>query len=194
MATRTEDQAADTPAAATTQTEHEEPTQPEAAAGEATREEAAAEEMEGPDEALADEDGAPAAQDGPSGVGQGAGAVVAAALGLVSLTGSWIGTVASARESLLGQLQTSSSSSVATMVKEGYGDAWHANALWAGLFALLALVTGVAVLARPAFGTPGGPQAPWIKSVAWAGVSLGVLGLLLAVLKYTDVLLGLPSA
>ncbi|GHF60904.1 hypothetical protein [Streptomyces griseosporeus] len=190
MATKTEDQAADTPAAGTTADEgttEEETAAEEAAPEQAGTGEAAAEEPEGHDET-------PAGQDGPSGVGQGAGAVVAAALGLVSLTGSWIGTVASARESLIGQLQTSSSSSVATMVKEGYGDAWHANALWAGLFALLALVTGVVVLARPAFGAPGRPQAPWIKSVAWAGVALGVLGLLLAVLKYTDVLLGLPSA
>ncbi|WP_086737680.1 hypothetical protein [Streptomyces glaucescens] len=146
----------------------------------------------------ADGDTAPAdtavKEAGPSGVGQGAGAVVSAALGVVSLTGSWVGTVASARESLIGQLETSSSSSVAAMVEAGYGDAWRAGALWAGLFALAALIAGVVVLARPAFGAPGEPQAPWIKSVAWAGVSLGVIGLLLAVLKYTDVLLGLPSA
>ncbi|WP_037677683.1 hypothetical protein [Streptomyces griseus] len=132
--------------------------------------------------------------EGPSGVGQGAGAVVSAGLGIVSLTGSWVGTVASARESLIGQLQNSQSSSVAKMIKEGYGDAWQATALWAGVFALIALIVGVVVLVRPAFGAPGRPQAPWIKSVAWAGVSLGVLGLFLAVLKYTDILLGLPSA
>ncbi|MEU3985088.1 hypothetical protein AB0F77_34345 [Streptomyces sp. NPDC026672] len=135
----------------------------------------------------------PAGAERPSGVGQGAAAVVSAALGLVSLNGGWIGTVASARETLVGQLQTSSTASVATQVKEVYGDAWHATALWAGVFALLALVTGVVTLARPAFGAPGGQQAPWIKSVAWAGVSLGVVGLLLAVLKYSDALLGLPS-
>lgn len=129
----------------------------------------------------------------PSGVGQGAGAVVSAALGLVSLSGGWIGTVASAREQLVGQLRTSSTASVATQIKEVYGDAWHTTALWAGLFALAALITGVVVLARPAFGAPGRPQAPWIKSVAWAGVSLGVIGLLLAILKYSDALLGLPS-
>jgi hypothetical protein len=134
-----------------------------------------------------------AEDEGPSGVGQGAGAVVSAGLGIVSLTGSWVGTVASARESLIGQLQTTQSSSVAKMVKEGYGDAWQATALWGGVFALVALLVGVFVLARPAFGAPGRPQAPWIKSVAWAGVSLGVIGLFLAVLKYTDVLLGLPS-
>ncbi|MFI9174688.1 hypothetical protein [Streptomyces lincolnensis] len=133
-------------------------------------------------------------EDGPTGVGQGAGAVVSAALGLVSLTGSWVGTVASAREQLIGQLQTSQGASVATQVKEVYGDSWQTSALWAGVFAVVALVVGVLVLARPAFGAPGKPQAVWIKSVAWGGVALGVIGLLLAVLKYTDVLLGLPSA
>ncbi|MEU7059859.1 hypothetical protein [Streptomyces sp. NPDC046197] len=130
----------------------------------------------------------------PSGVGQGAGAVVSAALGLISLSGSWLGTVAGAREQLIGQLQTSSSATVAKQIKAVYGDAWQTTALWGGLFALCALIVGVVVLARPAFGAPGRPQASWIKSVAWAGVSLGVVGLLLAVLKYTDVLLGLPSA
>lgn len=130
----------------------------------------------------------------PAGVGQGAAAIVSAGLGLVSLTGSWVGTVAAARETLVGQLETAADAGVATQVKEVYGDAWHTSALWGGLFALTALIAAVAVLARPAFGTPGRPQAPWIRSAAWAGVALGVLGLLLAVLKYTDVLLGLPSA
>jgi hypothetical protein len=145
-----------------------------------------------------DEDDLPEAarEEGPTGVGQGAGAVVSAALGLVSLTGSWVGTVASARQSLVGQLhaQTATSSDVAKLLDEGYGDAWKATALWGGVFALIALVVGVGVLARPAFGAPGKPQATWIKSVAWGGVALGVVGLLLAVLKYTDLLLDLPSA
>ncbi|MER6125149.1 hypothetical protein ABT173_21410 [Streptomyces sp. NPDC001795] len=132
--------------------------------------------------------------EGPSGVGQGAGAVVSAGLGVISLTGSWVGTVASARETLVGQLQTSSTASVAKQIKAVYGDAWHTTALWGGLFALAALIVGVVVLARPAFGAPGKPQAAWIKSVAWGGVALGVIGLLLAALKYTDILLGLPSA
>lgn len=125
---------------------------------------------------------------------QGAGAIVSAVLGLVSLTGGWIGTVAAARETLVGQLGTSSTASVATQIKEVYGDAWKTSALWAGIFALVALIIGAVVLVRPAFGAPGKPQPVWIKSVSWAGVVIGVVGLLLAVLKYTDVLLGLPSA
>ncbi|MGW6909716.1 hypothetical protein [Streptomyces sp. NPDC054940] len=146
-------------------------------------------EIEAEDEVTAE-----ATEEGPTGVGQGAGAVVSAALGLVSLTGGWIGTVAAARETLVGQLETASNASVAKQIKEVYGDAWQTSAVWAGVFALAALIVGVVVLARPAFGAPGKPQATWIKSVAWGGVALGVIGLLLAVLKYTDALLGLPTA
>jgi hypothetical protein len=151
------------------------------------------EDADDADEFLA-EDGA-AVTDASVGVGQGAGAVVSAVLGFVSLTGSWIGTIAAQRESILGQMESSSSGtpSVAVQLKETYGDPWQTTALWAGLFALTALVVGVVVLARPAFGNQARPQAAWIKSVSWAGVALGVIGLLLAVLKYTDALLGLPS-
>ncbi|MER7376059.1 hypothetical protein [Streptomyces lanatus] len=148
------------------------------------------------DDSADDADELPEAQvKEPTGVGQGAAAVVSAVLGLVSLTGSWVGTVASAREEITGQLemQASQNAGVATQLQAVYGDAWQATALWGGVFALVALLVGVAVLARPAFGVPGKPQPVWIKSVSWAGVSLGVIGLLLAVLKYTDVLLGLPS-
>ncbi|MER5518149.1 hypothetical protein [Streptomyces sp. NPDC002763] len=152
-----------------------------------------AEDLEDDADLAGELDEAEAEAEGPSGVGLGAAAVVSVVLGLVSLTGGWIGTVAAARETLVGQLQTSSTASVATQVKEVYGDAWQTTALWAGAFALVALITGVVVIARPAFGAPGKPQAPWIKSVAWAGVALGVIGLLLAVLKYSDALLGLPS-
>ncbi|MEU0249832.1 hypothetical protein [Streptomyces sp. NPDC006235] len=133
-------------------------------------------------------------EEGPTGVGQGAAAVVSAALGVVSLTGSWLGTVAAARQNLIGQLETAQNAGVAKQIQAVYGDAWQTTALWGGFFALLALVVGVVTLARPAFGTPGRIQAPWIKSVAWAGVALGVIGLFLAVLKYTGILLGLPSA
>ncbi|MFF3410963.1 hypothetical protein ACFYW8_33095 [Streptomyces sp. NPDC002742] len=154
----------------------------------------AADETDEADEDLAaDDDSAEAGQD--TGVGQGAAAVVSAGLGVVSLTGSWVATVAAARESLNGQLQlqASSTASVAAQVKEVYGDAWATTALIGGLFALAALIVGVVVLVRPAFGAPGKPQAAWIKSVAWAGISLGVVGLVLAVAKYSDLILGLPS-
>ncbi|GHH86691.1 hypothetical protein [Streptomyces capitiformicae] len=131
----------------------------------------------------------------PSGVGQGAGAIVSAALAVISLSGSWVGTVAAEREQITGNLemQAATNATVATQLEAVYGDAWQATAMWGGVFALIALIVGVAVLVRPAFGVPGKPQPVWIKSVSWAGVSLGVIGLILAVLKYTDVWLGLPS-
>ncbi|MEV0439199.1 hypothetical protein AB0I84_25270 [Streptomyces spectabilis] len=147
------------------------------------------EDLSDPDELAAD--AVPAAE--PQGVGQGAAAVVAAALGLIGLSGGWLGTVASARESLIGQLNTSQGASVGRQVQAVYGDSWKTTALVAGAFALAALVVGVVVLLRPAFGAPDRVQAPWIKSVAWAGVALGAIGLALAVAKYTDLLLGLPS-
>lgn len=200
MATKTEDEAGANSAEATGTDEATGPltdeTRAEGPADESTDDAESTHDAEAAGAEAGAEDAAEDAKEaaGPLGVGQGAGAVVSAALGLVSLSGSWLGTVAGAREQLIGQLRTSTSASVSQQIKEVYGDAWHTTALWGGLFALLALVVGVVVLARPAFGAPGRPQAPWIKSVAWAGVTLGVLGLLLAVLKYTDALLALPSA
>ncbi|MGW0845999.1 hypothetical protein ACWD26_38865 [Streptomyces sp. NPDC002787] len=142
-----------------------------------------------------DEGFPPVAAKASSGVGQGAAGIVSVVLGLVSLTGGWVGTVASAREEITGQLemQAASNATVATQLQAVYGDAWQASALWGGVFALIGLIVGVAVLARPAFGDPDQVQAPWIKSAAWAGVSVGFIGLVLAVLKYSDILLALPS-
>ncbi|MER5947960.1 hypothetical protein ABT127_18080 [Streptomyces sp. NPDC001904] len=189
--------------------EEDAPSQETAGATEATEPEATATGSTAPEAGATEDDDAAAeaaaeaelarlaeenaAADRPSGVGQGAAAIVSVALGVVAMSGSWLGTVASARESLIGQLNTSQSASVATQVSEVYGDSWHAAAVVGGVFSLIALIVGAFVLARPAFGTPGRPQAVWIKSVAWAGVSLGVLGLLLAVAKYSDLLLGLPK-
>jgi hypothetical protein len=146
-------------------------------------------------EVLGEDDEAGDAVAGGSGVGLGAAAVVSAGLGIVSLTGSWVGTVAQARDSLYGQLETAQNAGVAEQIQQVYGDSWNANALVAGFFALAALIVGVVVLIRPAFGNPDRipAQSPWVKSVAWAGVSLGVVGLLLAVLKYSDILLSMPS-
>lgn len=142
------------------------------------------------DELVVVEEVAPAKS---SGVFQGAAAVVSAALGLIGLSGGWLGTVAAARSNIVGQLETKQSASVADQIQALYGDSWQITALIAGAFALAALVVGFVVLVRPAFGAPDQVQAPWIKSVAWAGVALGVIGLLLAIAKYSDLIFGLPS-
>ncbi|MFJ8888556.1 hypothetical protein ACIRJR_34850 [Streptomyces sp. NPDC102402] len=130
-----------------------------------------------------------------SGVGTGAAAVVSAGLGIVSLSGAWTGRVAAERETLMGQIKTSGGGSAAQQISEIYGDAWHSTALVNGLFALLALIVGVFVLVRPAFGTPSlRPQAGWVRSVAVAGITLGVLGVLISVGMYFDLFVAMPSA
>ncbi|MFI8354797.1 hypothetical protein [Streptomyces cyaneofuscatus] len=129
------------------------------------------------------------------GVGAGATAVVSAALGIVALTGAWSGRVAAERETLMGQIQTAGGSSAAQQISEIYGDAWHATALVNGVFAVLALLVGAFVLARPAFGTPATrPQPAWIRAVALAGIALGTLGVLISAGMYFDLFLSLPVA
>ncbi|MEV5580278.1 hypothetical protein AB0L39_17130 [Streptomyces parvus] len=129
------------------------------------------------------------------GVGAGAAAVVSAALGVVALTGAWTGRVAAERETLIGQIKLSGGGSAAQQISEIYGDAWHTTALVNGVFALLALLVGVVVLVRPAFGAPADrPQPAWVRAVALAGVALGVLGVLISAGMYLDLLVSLPSA
>ncbi|PVC97126.1 hypothetical protein [Streptomyces sp. CS147] len=129
------------------------------------------------------------------GVGAGAAAVVSAALGVVALTGAWTGRVAAERETLIGQIKTSGGGSAAQQISEIYGDAWHTTALVNGVFALLALLVGVVVLVRPAFGAPAGrPQPAWVRAIALAGVALGVLGVLISAGMYLDLFVSLPSA
>ncbi|MGQ7752337.1 hypothetical protein ACUN29_28265 [Streptomyces sp. WC2508] len=131
----------------------------------------------------------------PSGLGAAAAAVVAAGLGVVALTGSWTGKVAAERETLIGQIKTSGGGTAAQQISEIYGDAWHSTALVNGLFALLALLVGIFALVRPAFGVPSAqPQPGWVRAVATAGIALGVLGLLISVGMYFDLIVALPTA
>ncbi|MGW1108667.1 hypothetical protein [Streptomyces sp. NPDC002540] len=132
---------------------------------------------------------------GPSGLGPAASAVAAAGLGVVALSGSWTGKIAAERETLIGQIKTSTGSSAAQQISEIYGDAWHATALVNGLFALLAVLVGVFALVRPAFGAPSPhPQPGWVRAVATAGIALGVLGVVLSIGMYFDLIVSLPTA
>ncbi|MFJ9682874.1 hypothetical protein ACIRP2_33235 [Streptomyces sp. NPDC101194] len=132
---------------------------------------------------------------GPSGLGPAAAAVAAAGLGIVALSGSWTGRIAAERETLIGQIKTSTGSSAAQQISEIYGDAWHSTALVNGLFALLAVLVGVFALVRPAFGAPSRqPQPGWVRAVATAGTALGVLGVVLSIGMYFDLIVSLPTA
>ncbi|MFG3286208.1 hypothetical protein [Streptomyces sp. NPDC048111] len=129
-----------------------------------------------------------------AGFGAGAAAVVSGALGAVALSGTWMGKTLSERATLVGQIKTSQSGTAAQQIQEIYGNSWHTTALVNGVFALLALIVGAVVLARPAFGTPGRAEQPvWIKAVALAGVVLGVVGLLISAGMYLDLFAALPS-
>ncbi|OAR22279.1 hypothetical protein A8W25_21650 [Streptomyces sp. ERV7] len=150
-------------------------------------------EAEGADEDELDDDVPPAAPV-RTGIGAGAAAVVSGALGLASLTGTWTGKVLSERETLLGQIKTAQGGSASAQIHEIYGDSWHTTAAVNGTFALLALLVGAFVLARPAFGAPDAqPQPGWVRAVALGGVVLGAIGLLLSVGMYFDLFATLPS-
>lgn len=105
-----------------------------------------------------------------------------------------MGKTLSERATLIGQIKTSQTGTAAQQIQEIYGNSWHTTALVNGVFALLALVVGAIVLARPAFGTPGRAEQPvWVKAVALAGVVLGVIGLLISAGMYLDLFAALPS-
>ncbi|WP_329167768.1 hypothetical protein OG709_26130 [Streptomyces sp. NBC_01267] len=129
-----------------------------------------------------------------SGVGAGAGAVVAAALAFVALSGSWMGTVLSERKTLTGQIHLPQGASAAQQIHEVYAAPWHTTALVNGGFALLALIVGVVVLALPLFSTPARTQAVWVRAVAWGSVAVAVIGLVIAAGMYFDLFAALPSA
>ncbi|MDX2818037.1 hypothetical protein PV410_36815 [Streptomyces sp. PA03-5A] len=122
----------------------------------------------------------------PAGVVPGAAAVVGAALGLASLTGTWLGTVLAERRQLVGQINTSSGSA-AQQIEQIYGGPWHTTAAVNGVCALIALVVLGAVLLA------GRNAAPWVRAVAWGGLALGALGLCVALGTWFDLFGGLPS-
>lgn len=142
------------------------------------------------DDEVAAEDAVTAA---PTGIAAGAAAIVSVVLGVVSLTGGWLGTIASARASLIGQLETSQGAGIADQVQAIYGDSWEAAALVGGAFAAVGLLVGIGVVLRVAY-WPARTGPVWVRSAAWAGVAVGLVGLLLALSKYTGLLLGVPSA
>ncbi|AKH85016.1 hypothetical protein AA958_25505 [Streptomyces sp. CNQ-509] len=127
-----------------------------------------------------------------TGVAAGAAAIVGAALGLASLTGTWLADLVSARRELTGQLE-SANGTAAEQISAAYGTPWHTIALFNGLTAVVALIVSAAVLVRPAFGDSGPRPVVWVRAVAVAGVVLGALGLVIAAVMRFDVFAGLPT-
>ncbi|MEU8998621.1 hypothetical protein AB0952_16515 [Streptomyces caniferus] len=121
-----------------------------------------------------------------AGIAAGAGAVVAAGVGLASVTGTWLGTTLAERANLMGQIKVQSGKAqAADQISAVYGASWHTNALVNGFFAVLAVAVAAVVLTRP--------RATWVRAVAWGGLALGVLGILISAGMYLDLFGNMPT-
>lgn len=159
-------------------------------ADDAAPDDAGPDDGSGPDDDEAGEP--PPAARVPSGVAAGAAAVVGAALGFASLTGTWLADLVSARRELTGQLE-SADGTAAEQISAAYGTPWHTIALFNGLTAVVALIVSAAVLVRPAFGDGALRPVVWVRAVAVAGLVLGALGLVIAAVMRFDVFADLPT-
>ncbi|MFJ5609146.1 hypothetical protein ACIQCJ_07150 [Streptomyces sp. NPDC093221] len=140
------------------------------------------------DDALAAEPAAPSAA---SAIVTGAAAVAGAALALSSLTGTWLSNVVSQRQGLIGQIKTSSGTAK-QQIAAGYGTPWHAIALVNGIFAVVALIVCGGVLLHPA-SRARAARGHWSQALAWGGVVLAFIGLLIAGAMWFDVFADLPT-
>ncbi|MET7797197.1 hypothetical protein [Streptomyces decoyicus] len=127
-----------------------------------------------------------ATEQSATGIAAGAGAVVAAGLGLASVTGTWLGTTLAERANLMGQIKVQSGKAqAAEQISAVYGASWHTNALVNGFFALLAVIAAAVVLTRS--------RATWVRAVAWGGLALGALGILISAGMYLDLFASMPT-
>ncbi|MEU6757295.1 hypothetical protein [Streptomyces sp. NPDC046685] len=177
---------AETTPADLAKTEHDQP------AGDPADVELTGEELD--DELAEDLDEAEAEAAEPGYVGSAASAIVAAGLGLVALSGSWVAGIVSERASVTGRLELTQGADANAQIAAQFADPWHATAMVNGVFSALALIIATFVLALPAFSTPERTLPTWVRSVSWAGIALGALGVLLFVLMYFDLLLTIPKA
>ncbi|MFG2335959.1 hypothetical protein [Streptomyces yangpuensis] len=136
----------------------------------------------------------PADDEQPSHVGSAAFAIVSAGLSVVALSGSWVAGIVSERASVAARLELSQAADANAQIAAQFVDPWHTTAMVNGVFSALALIIATFVLALPAFSTPERILPTWVRSVSWAGIGLGALGVLLFVLMYFDLLLAVPKA
>lgn len=132
------------------------------------------------------------ARSGLSSVAAGAAAVVGAGLGLASLTGTWLSDLMSSRQELIGQID-GQTATPAEQVATIYGTPWHTTALFNGFFALAAILVAGAALVIPAFSKNGGESPTWVRTVAFGGLALGTIGLVIAAVMWFDVFTELPA-
>jgi hypothetical protein len=119
----------------------------------------------------------------------GAGAVVAAGLGLSSVTGTTLSDMLHSREEIIGQIAASTGGG-GDPVEAAYGAPWHAAAVVNGVFALLAVLLGGALLAAVAGKAD---TRAWVRALAFGGVLLGVVGLIVSAGMYFDLFAAQPT-
>ena len=122
----------------------------------------------------------------------GAAAVVGAGLGLASLTGTWLSDLMSSRQELIGQIN-GQTATPAEQVATIYGTPWHTTALFNGFFALAAILVAGAALVIPAISKNGEKSPTWVRAVAFGGLALGTIGLVIAAVMWFDVFTELPA-
>lgn len=118
----------------------------------------------------------------------GAAAVVSAALGMISLTGTPLSEMLRTNQRMSGQIEAQSGGNV-DQIEVLYSAPWHSAALSNGIIALIAVLLGGSVLA--AFLRA--DSQPWAKAVALGGVVLGLLGVLVAGGMYFDLFASPPK-
>lgn len=123
---------------------------------------------------------------GSGGVMAGVAAIVGTVLGAVSLTGTGPSEMLRERKGIIGQIDASAGGG--DQIKAFYTAPWHTAALVNGVVALLAIGTAVAASILAGRHT----SATWVKSVALAGLVLGVLGLLASAGMYFDLFGSVP--
>lgn len=118
----------------------------------------------------------------------GAGAIVSAALGAISLSGTPLSEMLRTNQRMSGQIQAQSGANV-DQIHVLYSAPWHTAALSNGIVALIAVLLGGSVLA--AFLQSDSQR--WVKAVALSGVVLGALGVLVAGGMYFDLFASPPE-
>ena len=125
-----------------------------------------------------------------SGLVAGAFGFSALALGFVSLSGSWLGSVYNSRASAWDQVSAKAATSQQQenqIELSALVSGWHAQAVIGGIFSLAALLFGAGVLAAPSLLLSGRAPA-WARAAGIGGLVLGLIGLILAILTWYGVL------
>jgi hypothetical protein len=133
-----------------------------------------------------DEDGE---EESGSGLVSGGFGLAAVGLAFLSLTGSWFGTTYTSFKSYQFQLAHVTTQATGPQQVASIVSGWRESAVFGGIFAIAALLSGAGVLAAPSL-LLSGKTPGWARGAALAGVILAVLGLLLAILTYFHVVPG----